>query len=105
MAKIKIFHKAERAYVSDAIKVYIENNASISSDWKSWLEGVLEGIQSEEKSNTVEDKNNYLQEFYNTVLSDYLKDEFRRARNSPAVLNGFCYGNIGRFLHGWSIQN
>ena len=38
MADIRILHNRERAYLKDAISVYLERNESISSDWKKWLE-------------------------------------------------------------------
>jgi hypothetical protein len=103
MAEIKIFHNKERAYISDAIKVYFEKNEQMSSDWRDWLDHLLDAVQKENDVIQVEDKNNYIQEFYDMVLESYLKDEFRRARNSPTVLNGFCYGNKGHFLRGWGF--
>lgn len=103
MAEIKIFHPKERSYISDAIKVYYGNNEQVSSDLKAWLDHLLEALQTENDVIQVEDKNNYLQFFYDMVLVSYLKDEFRRARNSPTVINGFCYGNNGHFLRGWGF--
>lgn len=103
MAEIKIFHHVERAYISDAINVYIGNNEQMSADWKAWLDYLLDALQTEDDVIKVEDKNNYIQVFYDIVLAGYLKDEFRRARNSPTVINGFCYGNIGHFLSGWAF--
>ncbi len=103
MAEIKIFHHKERAYVSDALNVYMENHPQMSKDWKAWLEHLLQGLQTENNEIQVEDKNNYIQVFYDMVLADYLNDEFRRARNSPTVINGFVYGNKGHFLSGWKL--
>ena len=103
MAEIKIFHHKERSYITDAIKVYFEKNEQMSSDWKAWLDHLLDALQTENDVIEVEDKNNYIQGFYDMVLESYLKDEFRRARNSPMVINGFCYGNTGRFLRAWGF--
>jgi hypothetical protein len=103
MAEIKIFHSNERPYISDAIKAYFDNNEQISSEWKAWLDHLLDALQTDQEVIQVEDKNNYIQSFYNMVLASYINDEFRRARNSPNVINGFSYGNTGHFLRGWSF--
>ena len=103
MAEIKIFHQKERSYITDAINVYYANNEQISSDWKAWLDHLLDALKTEDSIIQVEDKNNYIQTFYDILLVGYLKDEFRRARNSPTVINGFSYGNRGHFLSGWNF--
>ena len=105
MADIRILHNRERAYLKDAISVYLERNESISSDWKKWLEKLQSGLDSDSDNLEVSESNNYINEFYDGVLVDYLGDEFRRARGSITVLNGFSYGNIGRFLKGWSLES
>ena len=105
MAALRISHKSERAYLTDAINVYFTNNDQASAKWKSWLEYLLQEIQTEKTTIEVEETNNYVNDFFEMVLGAYLKDEFRRARNSPLVLNGFSYVNQGNFLNGWKIQN
>jgi len=103
MAEIKISHNKERVYVKDAINVYFAENEQVSSNWKSWLKNLQKELETDKDVITVEDTNNFLVTFYEMVLGAYLKDEFRRARNSPMVLNGFCYCNNGHFLSGWSL--
>ena len=104
MADIKIFHERERAYLKDAINVYLERNESISSDWKQCLEGLLSGLETNSATIELNDENNFMNEFFDGVLVKYLEDDFRRARGSITVLNGFAYGNLGRFLSGWSLE-